>query len=125
MAFRESRSSVQVDERNWVRTPNGHRSGLKISPGGSNNPAYNNAVSRSSRNNVSNTGQLLYSSPLRKGIPPTSPVTHRNGPFMNNMRATNDSVLAYKLRRGGVHGTAEQRHETVASGRKQVQYTEF
>lgn len=121
----EESSSVQVDEGNWVRTPNGHRSGLNISPGGSNNPAYNNAMNRSSRNNVSNTGQLLYSSPLRKGVPPTSPVTHHNGQFNNNMRATNDSILASNLRRGGVHGTAEQRHETVASGRKQVQYTEF
>jgi len=82
-------------------------------------------MNRSSRNNVSNTGQLLYSSPLRKGVPPTSPVTHHNGQFNNNMRATNDSILASNLRRGGVHGTAEQRHETVASGRKQVQYTEF
>jgi len=83
-------------------------------------------MNRSSRSNVSNTVKLLYSSPLRKGVPPTSPVTHHNGQFNNNMRATNDSsILASNLRCGGLHGTTEQRHETVASGRKQVQYTEF
>ena len=36
-----------------------------------------------------------------------------------------ESTLASNLWGSAVHGTAEQRHETVASGRKQVQYTEF
>ena len=111
--------TLQPNERNLVWTPNGQRIGSNISPVGSNNPAYNNALNRFSRNNVSNTGHLLYSSStLRTGAPPTNTVTHHNVQFIHNMRkwASLSSILASNLRRGGVHGTSKQRHKTVDLG---------